>query len=149
MKLTQKLKDDLKEALKAKKGLKVLTYRGLLAAIHNKEIELKKAELSDEETISVLESQAKQRHDSIGEFEKGNRADLADKEKKELELIEKYLPEKMSDEEAEKKVSEIIKKTKASGMKDMGMVMGELMKESKGQIDGATGSRIVKEKLSK
>lgn len=149
MKLIEQLKEDLKEALKAKKEADVLTYRGILSAIHNKEIELKKEGLSDKETLSVLESQAKQRRDSIMEFKKGNRTDLADKEKKELKLIEKYLPEKMEESEVKKMVEEIIEKTGASEMKDMGQVMGELMKESQGKIDGATASRIVKEKLNK
>jgi hypothetical protein len=149
MKLIDQIKSDLKEAMRNKDEASVLTYRGILSAIHNKEIELKKEGLSDEETLSVLESQAKQRRDSIVGFEKGHRADLVEKEKKELELIEKYLPEKMADSEVEKMVEEIIKKTKALEIKDTGRVMGELMKESQGKIDGATASRIVKEKLSK
>lgn len=149
MKLSEKIDQELKEALKAREAEKVLTLRGLKSAIHNKEIELKKELLSDEETLSVLESQAKQRRDSIVEFEKGNRADLVDKEKKELKLIEKYLPEKMKESEVGKMVDKIIKKTGASEMKDIGKVMGELMKESQGKIDGATASRIVKEKLNK
>lgn len=149
MKLVDQIKTDLKEAMKNKDEASILTYRGLLSAIHNEEIRLKKKELSDEEITSVLETQAKQRRDSIFEFKKGKRADLVTKEKRELDLIEKYLPEKLSDKEVEKLVLEIIKKTKASEMKDMGRVMGELMKESQGKIDGETASRIVKEKLSK
>ncbi len=147
MTLIETIDTELKKALKAKDAQKVLTLRGLKSAIHNKEIELKKEGLADKETLSVLESQAKQRRDSIVEFEKGNRTDLVKKEKNELELIEKYLPEKMEDSQTEKMAEEIIKKTGASGIKDMGKVMGELMKEAKGKIDGATASRIVSQKL--
>ena len=123
MKLIDQIKSDLKEAMKSKDEASVLTYRGVLSAVHNKEIELKKELLSDEETLSVLEFQAKQRRDSIVEFEKGNRTDLVEKEKKELKLIEKYLPKKMEESEVKKMVEEIIKKTKASEIKDMGRVM--------------------------
>lgn len=148
MKLIEQIKSDLKEAMKNKIEAKILTYRGLLSAIHNKEIELKKEELDEGEAIKVVEGQAKQRRDSIGEFEKGGRQDLVDKEKAELELIEKYLPAKMSDDEISKIVDEAIKNTKASGMGDMGKVMQEVMKLGKGQVDGATASGMVKEKLS-
>lgn len=148
-KIQNQIKTELNEAMKNKDETSVLTLRGLLAAIHNKEIELKKKELTDEEVISVLSIQAKQRRDSILEFEKGNRVDLVEKEKKELVLIKKYLPEKMADSDMEKMVEEIIKETGASEMKDMGRVMGELMKKSQGKIDGAVASRMVKEKLSK
>lgn len=149
MKLIDQIKSDLKEAMKDKDEASLLTYRGILSALHNKEIELKKESLTDEEVMAVLESQAKQRRDSILEFEKAGRKDLAEKEKSELTLIKKYLPQKLKESEVEKMVEEIIKKTGASEMKDMGRVMGELMKESQGKIDGATASRIVKEKLSK
>ncbi|MBU2595276.1 GatB/YqeY domain-containing protein [Patescibacteria group bacterium] len=149
MSILEKIKSDLKEAMKNKDEASLLTYRGLLSVIHNKEIELKKKELTDKEVISTLEIQAKQRRDSIIEFEKGGRDDLIEKEKKELKLIEEYLPQKLGEEEIKKIVDEVIKKTKATELKDMGRVMAELMKENKGQIDGATASRIVKEKLNK
>lgn len=149
MSLIQKIKDDLNIALKTKKKAEVLTFRGLLSAIHNKEIELKKKELTDEEIISVLETQAKQRRDSILEFEKGGRNDLVKKEKSELELITKYLPAKMPNAEVEKIVDQTIKSTGASDRQDMGKVMAKVMKLGKGKIDGAVASKIVSQKLNK
>jgi len=149
MTIADKIKKYLLEAMKKKDETSILTYRGLLSAIHNKEIELKKKELTDEEVISVLESQAKQRRDSIIEFEKGGRDDLVKKEKRELEKISHYLPAKMDDSEVEKIVDEAIKKTDATEIKDMGKVMQEVMKQGKGQIDGATASKIVSQKLNK
>lgn len=147
-KIQNQIKSDLKKAMKKRDQFSILTYRGLLSTIHNKEIELKKKELTDEKVSSVLETQAKQRRDSILEFEKGGRADLVKKEKSELELIAKYLSAKMPGDEVEKIVSEAIKKTGAAEMKDMGRVMGEVMKLGKGQIDGATASKIVSQKLN-
>lgn len=147
MSIIQNIKNDLKTAQKSKDAAAVLTYRGVLSAFHNKEIELKH-ELNDEEAIVVLGAQAKQREDSILEFEKGGRDDLVAKEKKESELIKKYLPEKMSQAEVAKIVDSAIKSTGASGIQDMGRVMAEVMKQGKGQIDGATASKIVKQKLS-
>mgnify|MGYP001558680414 CR=1 FL=1 len=149
MSILEQIKSDLKEALKNKDEASLLTFRGVLSAVHNKEIELKKKELTGEEVISVLETQAKQRRDSIFEFEKGGRADLAKKEKDELKLITKYLPAKMPDGEVEKIVAGAVKKTGAAEIKDMGRVMAEVMKMGQGKIDGAAASRIVSQKLNK
>lgn len=149
MSILNQIKTDLKEAMKNKNEVSLLTYRGLLSALHNKEIELKKKELSDEEAISVLETQAKQRRDSILEFEKANRTDLVKKEKNELELITQYLPAKMDDSEVEKIVDQAIKSISASGKQDIGRVMGEVMKQGQGKIDGAAASRIVSQRLNK
>ena len=148
MKISQKIEENLKEALKAKKMEIVTTLRGLKSSLHNKEIELRKKELINEEEIQVLSSEAKQRRDSISEFEKGNRQDLADKEKEELKIIEEYLPETMSEEDIISIVEETIKETGAESPADMGRVMGAAMAKLKGQADGNTVSRIVKEKLS-
>lgn len=147
-KIQNQIKSDLKEAMKKKDQSSIITFRGILSALHNKEIELKKKELTDEEVISVLEMQAKQRRDSIIEFEKGGRDDLAEKEKEELELIAKYLPAKMDDSGVEKIVDQAIKSTGASGKQDMGKVMGEVIKMGQGKIDGAAASRIVSQKLN-
>jgi len=148
MSILEKIKSELKKAMKSKDKNSLLIYRGILAATHNKEIELKKERLTDDEVAAVLESQAKQRRDSIIEFQKGGRADLVKKEKDELEKISKYLPSKMPDNEVEKIVKEAISKTGAKKIQDRGKVMAEVMK-NKGQIDGATASRIVSQKLNK
>lgn len=149
MSILEQIKSDLKEAMKNKDEASLLTYRGLLSALHNKEIELKKKELTGEEVISVLETQAKQRRDSIFEFEKADRTDLVEKEKSELKSITKYLPAKMPDGEVEKIVEGAIKKTGAAEIKDMGRVMAEVMKMGQGKIDGAAASRIASQKLNK
>jgi len=149
MKISQKIEENLKKALKQKQMEIVTTLRGLKSSLHNQEIELRKKELTDEEEVQVLQSEAKKRRDSIVEFKKGNRQDLADKEKKELEIIEEYLPEMMGDEEIAEAVDEVIKETGASSPADTGRVMGAVMPKLKNQADGSTVSKIVQEKLSK
>jgi uncharacterized protein YqeY len=105
------------------------------------------AKLSDDQTVEVLMKAAKQRKESIEQFEEGDREDLADNEKKELEIIEAYLPEMMSEEEVRKVVKQKIDQLGASGMQDMGKVMGPMMGQLKGKADGSLVSKIVKEEL--
>ncbi len=152
--LKEEIKLKLNSALREKKTLEVLVLRQLLAALLNKEKEKrfkskeeKEAQLTDEEVMEVISSEAKKRRESIVEFGKGNRKDLADKEKEELDILAKYLPEQMSEEEIRKLVKEAIEKTGASEMKDMGKVMQELMPQVKGKADGNLVSQIVKELL--
>ncbi len=164
MSLKEKITADVKKALKEKGSVEVSTLRMLQAAILNKEKEkraklakgkeeikeeelAKESQLTDEEIIEVVSSEIKKRKESILEFEKGNREDLVAKEKKEIEILEKYLPEQLSEEEIKKLTKEIIDKTEASGPKDMGKVMGELMPKVKGKAEGGMVSRIVKELL--
>ena len=164
MTLKEHINQDLIEAIKGKDKDKALVLLTLNAAIKNAEINKrskvgkteegleKLGELSmlgDEEVIGVLASQIKQRRDSIAEFEKGNRQDLADKEKKEIEILMHYMPAQMSEEEVRKVVASAIAKTGASSPKDMGKVMGAIMKDVKGKADGTLVSKIVKEMLSK
>jgi len=164
MALKGNIREDLKETVKNREELKSSVLRLLLAAIFNKEkekryklskgkpelneIELEEeSQLNDEEIIDVISSEAKKRKESIGEFEKGKRMDLAEKEKKELEILEKYLPEQLSEEEIKKLVKEAIEKIGAKEIKDMGKVMAELMPKVKGKADGSLVSRIVKDLL--
>ncbi len=164
MALKGNIREDLKEAVKNREELKSSVLRLLLAAIFNKEKEKRyklskekpelneaeleeESQLNDEEVIDVISSEAKKRKESIGEFEKGKRMDLAEKEKKELEILEKYLPEQMSEEEIKKLVKEAIDKTVAKEMKDMGKVMQEVMPKVKGKADGSLVSKIVRELL--
>ena len=159
------MKADLNEAIKAKDETKSLVLRAVIASIQNKEKEKRYAEskknpnaseadlekssfLSEEELIDVFASEAKKRRESIVEFEKGKRNDLVQKEKKELEILQTYLPEQMPEEELKKIVKEAISKTGAQTMKDMGKVMAELMPKVKGRADGGLISKIVKESLS-
>lgn len=152
MSLRDKILDDLKSAMKSKEADKLNVLRSLKAKLLEKEISERKggeATLSDDQVVEVLMKAAKQRKESIDQFEAGGRDDLADKEKFELEIIEKYLPEMMSEEEVREAVQEQIDKMGAESMADMGKVMGALMGRLKGKAEGATISKIVKEELSK
>lgn len=165
MTLKEKIQNDLNAALKERKETELATLRMLSAAVVNKEKEKRmklakaekdlaekelaeKSQLIDEEIIEVIASEVKKRKEAISEFEKGGRSDLADKEKKEMGVLVEYLPEQMSGEEVKKIVKEVIKKTGAKEMKDMGRVMAELMPKVKGKADGSLVSIMVKELLS-
>ena len=147
MSLLQKLNDDLKSALKAGDAGKLGTLRMLSASIKNQAITKgKDAVLSDEEVMEVLRREAKKRKESVEAFEKGGRPELAAKEKKELALVEAYLPQQMSREETAAAVEKIL-----AGLADKsnaGLVMKAVMQELKGKADGKLISEIVKEKLS-
>ena len=149
--LYQKIKEDLNEALKSGDTLRISVLRMVLSSFHNKEIEKKgknqNSELTEEEIIEVLKREAKKRKEAIETYLKGNRNDLADKEKKELEIIIAYLPKQLSEEEIKKIVQEAIQKLGAQSEKDFGKVMGFLMKELKGKADAGLVSQIVKESL--
>ncbi len=155
MSLKEKIQSELNLSIKGNKPLAVSVFRQLLAAFLNKEKEKrfkskeeKEALLTDEEAMEVIAFEAKKRKESIVEFEKGNRKDLADKEKEELAILSVYLPEQMPEEEIRKLVKEAIEKTGASEMKDMGKVMQELMPKVKGKADGNLVGQIVKEFLA-
>jgi hypothetical protein len=107
-----------------------------------------KSHLADEEIMEVISSEIKKRREAVLEFEKGKRQDLAEKEKKEMEILKSYLPEQMSEEEIRKLVKDIINMVGAKEQKDMGKVMAQLMPKVKGKADGSLVSGIVKELLS-
>jgi len=163
--LKTKIQKDLNQAVKKKEEVRSLVLRSLLAAILNKEKEKryklskqkpeltekdleKESQLVDEEVIEVISSEVKKRKEAILEFEKGERTDLVEKEKKEKEILEKYLPEQLSEEEIKKLAKEAIEKIGAKEPKDMGKVMAELMPQVKGRVEGAVVSRIVRELLT-
>ena len=151
MSLKQNILNDLKSAMKAKESDRLKVLRSLKAKILEKEISERKggeAKLSDEQVTEVLLKAAKQRKESIEQFEKGGRQDLAESEKYELDIIEGYLPEMMSEEEIREEVQKQIEEMGAETMADMGQVMGALMGKLKGKAEGAVISRIVKEELS-
>jgi len=152
MSLKKKILDDLKAAMKAKEADKLNVLRSLKAKLLEKEISERKggeASLSDEQVVEVLMKAAKQRKESIDQFEQGGRDDLVDKEKFEVDIIEKYLPEMMDETEIREAVIKQIDSMGAQDMSDMGKVMGALMGQLKGKAEGATISKIVKEELSK
>lgn len=152
MSIKEKILNDIKESMKAKQADRLRVLRSLKAKLMEKEISERKggeANISNEQAVEVLMKAAKQRKESIEQFEKGGRDDLAAKEKKELEVIDDYLPKMMSEDEIRTKAINKIDELGASGMEDMGKVMGALMPELKGKADGSLISSVVKEELSK
>ena len=146
MSIKDRLKSDLITAMKARDELKVSTLRLVSSSIKNREIDERK-ELDDEGVLAVFTTAAKQRRDSIDQFEKGGRQDLADKEKAELVIIQEYLPQQLTKEEVAAFIKEAITETGAAGAKDMGKVMKALMPKVKGKADGKLVNELVKELL--
>ena len=144
------LQEQLKQSMLSRDELKTSVLRMLLSAINYYEIQKGGAgyEATDEDVLTVIGNQAKQRKDSIEQFNAAGRQELADKEQKELELLSVYLPAQMSDEEITKLVKEAITKTGASTMADIGKVMGTLMPSVKGKADGNLVNSIVKKELT-
>ena len=154
--LKEQIKADTIEAQKARSETVVGTLRMLSAAILSKEKEKKFKEklegegvLLDEEVISVVSLEIKKRKDAIVLYIKGNRPELAEKEQKEIEILKKYLPLQLAEEELRKLVAESIASTGATEIKDMGRVMSDLAPKVKGKADGGEVSEIVKELLNK
>ena len=155
MTLKEKIQEDLNSAIKSKREIETSTLRMLSAAILNKEKQKRyksgKSEdipLTDEEITEVVFNEVKKRKEAIELYEKGDRQELADKEKKEAEILQKYLPEQLTEEEVKKLVKEAIAKVGAKEQKDMGKVMAELMTQVKGKADGGLVSKVVKELLA-
>ena len=146
--MLDKLQSDLKNALKNSEKDKLIALRNLISKLKSKEIE-KGETLSNDECLKVCMSNAKQLKESISQFEKGNRQDLADKEKKELDIISSYLPEELSDTEIVAIIKEIVNNKNASGASDMGKVMGPVMAKIAGQADGKRVQKLVLEELNK
>ena len=162
--LKDKIEKNFRDSLKEKRESEVSILRMLKADILNKEKEKRynksqeksdwdekeleeQSSLTDDEILEIIISRIKKSNESISEFEKGKREDLVEKEKKEIEILKRYLPEQLLEEEIRKIVKEIIEKTEAKDIKDMGRVMSELMPRVKGRAEGALVSKIVKEFL--
>ena len=151
MSIKEQIFSDLKTAMKAKEQDRLRVLRSLKAKLMEKEIEERtggEGTLSDESALQVLTKAAKQRKESIDQFEQGGREDLAANERMELEIIEAYLPELMGEDEVRKIVKEKISAMGATGPQDMGKVMGPLMGQLKGKADGSLVSKLVKEELA-
>jgi uncharacterized protein YqeY len=147
MSLKERIVSDLTAAMKAKDAPRLSALRMVKASVMNREIE-KGGELNDEEMTRALQSLVKQRRDSIEQYEKAGRQELADKEHAEIEVIEAYLPQAATREEIEQAVGEAISETGASSMRDMGAVMKAAQARLSGRnADGRTLSEIVKAKL--
>ena len=147
MPLRDKISADLTSAMKSKDAERLSVLRMMKAAVRNKEIDLRQ-ELEDAQVMQVLVSLIKQHKDSVEQFTKGGRLDLADKESAEIKIIEQYLPAAVSDEEIEKAVDEVVRETGAASVKDMGKVMKGCMARFSGRpVDGNKVSALVKAKL--
>jgi hypothetical protein len=164
MSLKENINQSLKSFLKEGKELEVSTLRQLMSSVLNKEKEKryglskkdpnasaeeleKKSQLGDEEILEVISSEAKKRREAAEGFEKGGRMESAEKEKKELEFLLKYMPEQMSEEEIRGLVKEAIAKVGAKEIKDMGKVMAELIPKTKGKADSSLVGKLVRESL--
>lgn len=147
MTLLTLLNDDIKIAMKSKDKETLAVLRMIKATIQNEEIK-KGAPLSSDEELTVLAREMKQRKDSIQEFSKADRQDLVDKTAKEMVIVEKYLPEQLSEDELRSIITEAINTTGASSMQDFGKVMGVVMPQTKGKADGQQVNTLVKELIS-
>lgn len=147
MSLLEQLSSDLKTAMKAKDKLRLTVIRSLKTALTNAKISAGQ-DLSSDEELSVLSSQVKQRKDSLAEFEKGDRADLAEQTKAEIEIVQAYLPKQLDEAAVIVIVDEAMQATGATGKADFGKVMQYVMPKVKGRADGAMVNQVVKSKLS-
>ncbi len=148
MSLLQKLDDDLKLALKASDRLKVSALRMVKAALKNRQID-KRGELSEEDIISVISTLAKQGKESIEQFSKAGRQDLAEKERQELLILQSYLPKQLTTEELDAIIVETLEETSSKGIEDFGKVMRIVMPRVKGAADGKIVNQRVKDLLEK
>lgn len=146
MNLSDRLTDDMKQAMKSQDKFKLTTIRMMRAAVKNLEIELKRP-LDDNEVLDILSREIKQRKDSLQEFEKAGRNDLVDNLAAEIEIISKYLPEQLTEEEILEIVRQTIQELGASSKADMGKVMGALMPKTKGRADGRLVNKAVQQFL--
>ena len=146
MVLYEKIQSDMYTAMKAGEKEKASTLRTVLAKLKDKQIDAREP-LSEKDEIKVMQTLVKQRKESIDLYQKGGRSELAEAESFELEIINTYLPEMMNEDDVRKLIEEIIEKTGAQSMADLGKVMPQIMKQGKGLIDGKTAQRIVSEML--
>ncbi|MDJ0710048.1 MAG: GatB/YqeY domain-containing protein [Woeseiaceae bacterium] len=147
MSLKDQITQDMKSAMKAGEKDRLKVVRLMLAAIKQVEVD-KRVELDDAAVLSVLDKMVKQRRDSVEQFEKGGREDLAAIERDEIAVLEDYLPEQLSANDLAALVDEVIAATGAASMKDMGKVMGEIKAKAAGRADMGAVSAAVKERLS-
>lgn len=148
MSLKNKINEDLNLALKAKDNARIETLRSIRAEILKMDKSGMNREMNEDEEIQLLSKQAKMRKEAIEMFQNAGRQDLVDKESSQLNIINEYLPKQMSREEAETIVTQILQSAGATSQKDFGKVMGEVMKQLKGKIDGKVIQELVKSKLA-
>lgn len=139
----EQLRSDLRDAMRAKDAPRRNTIRMVEAAIKNAEIDKRGAELAESDILAILQRQVKQRRESIEQFEKGGRDDLAEVERVEIAIIEQYLPRQLTRSEVEARARAVIEQVGASGPGDRGKVMGLLMRELRGEADGSLVNAVV------
>ncbi|HTP63592.1 MAG TPA: GatB/YqeY domain-containing protein [Burkholderiales bacterium] len=147
MSLKSKITEDMKAAMRAKETARLGTVRLLLAAMKQKEVD-ERVELSDTDVLSIIEKMLKQRRESIAQYEKAARQDLADAEKAEIAILSAYLPQQLSEADVAEAVVAAIRESGAAGVKDMGKVMGLLKSRLAGRTDMGKLSGLVKAKLA-
>jgi len=145
--MLDQLQEELKIAMKAGEKAEMMGLRNIIGKIKAAQID-KGETLTNEESLKILKTAAKQLKESIDQYQKGGRDDLAEKEAFELTLLEKYLPEQLSEEHIRQTVKNIVKNTGSGSMQDMGKVMGATMQELAGSADGKIVQKIVQEELS-
>jgi uncharacterized protein YqeY len=151
MSLKDRIPQDLKNALKSKNAVELSTLRMLQSAIKNREIDKQKRDggLSDEEITEVISTEIKKRKEAVEMYERGQRQDLADKEKAEIDVLMNYMPRQMSEDEVRGEVTGAIQEAGAKGPKDLGKVMKVLMPRVKGKAEGGLVNKVVREELEK
>lgn len=148
MSLKDRITDDMKNAMRAKDAPRLLTIRGLLAAMKQREVD-ERIELDDTAVIAIVDKLVKQRKDSITQFTAGGRQDLVDKEASELQVLEGYLPQRLSADEIAAEIAAVVAETGATGPADMGKVMGAAKARLVGRADMGAVSAAVKAALAK
>ena len=148
MGLLERLNNDMKQAMKNKEKDKLSVIRMVKASLQNEAIKIGSSELSEEQELTVLSREVKQRKDSLHEFDKAGREDLVDKLRTELSIVELYMPKQLSDEEVSDIVKETIAETGATSKADMGKVMAAIMPKVKGKADGSLVNKLVQQHLS-
>ncbi|GGN96780.1 GatB/YqeY domain-containing protein [Saccharibacillus kuerlensis] len=146
MNLSERLNEDMKQAMRSKDKFKLSTIRMIRATIKNQEIDLKRT-LDDAEVLEILSREIKQRKDALQEFEKAGREDLAETLRAEIDIVAEYLPAQLSEEEVKAIVQQTIQETGASSKADMGKVMAALMPKVKGRADGKLVNQVVQQNL--
>lgn len=148
MSLLERLNNDMKQAMKNKEKDKLSVIRMIKSSLQNEAIKLGKAELSEEEELTVLSRELKQRKDSLHEFDKAGREDLVEKLRAELAVVELYMPKQLSEEELSEIVKTTISEVGANSKAEMGKVMAAIMPKVKGKADGSLVNKLVQQHLS-
>lgn len=148
MSLLTRLNDDMKQAMKNKDKERLSVIRMVKASFQNESIRLGKSDLLEDEELTILSRELKQRKDSLQEFKSAGREDLVEKLEMEIKIIQEYMPEQLSDEELTAIVQEAIQETGASSKKDMGKVMSAVMPKVKGKADGSKINKLVQQLLN-